>query len=122
MTTTSKADPRAHVAFHLTGVCMEKGLESIEELRPALFASYRDLASLRYDFPVVLLRNPSETPFVSLSGEDLQLMYVDVIDNATKSIEIYTPYLNPPKLIAKATPTPRSSRTSAASTPTATAW
>jgi len=68
MTTTSKADPRAHVAFHLTGVCMEKGLESIEELRPALFASYRDLASLRYDFPVVLLRNPSETPFVSLSG------------------------------------------------------
>ncbi len=48
---------QAHVAFHLTGKRLGAGLEAPErhDLRPALFAQYRDLTRLRYDFPVVLV-------------------------------------------------------------------
>ncbi len=51
------ASRRAHVAFHLTG--RRTGATSLDAvegsgLRPALFARYRDLNDLRYDFPLVL--------------------------------------------------------------------
>ena len=47
-----------HVAFHLTGRTFSADLETIDELDllPALLARYRDLAALRYDFPLVLVR------------------------------------------------------------------
>jgi hypothetical protein len=67
-TTTMQSDHRAQVAFHLTGVKMQGALHAIETLRPALFAPYRDLTALRYDFPVVLFRQPCDTPFESLSS------------------------------------------------------
>ncbi len=47
---------RSQVVFHLTGQrpATDAPGDAISGLRPALMASYRDLDSLRYDFPVVL--------------------------------------------------------------------
>jgi len=62
---------QAHVAFHLTGKRLGGGLEAPDrpDLRPALFAPYRDLAGLRYDFPVVLVSGPAdETCLQSLTA------------------------------------------------------
>jgi ferredoxin len=59
--------------FHLTGKLVNDGpgdgLSAIDglDLRPALLAPYRDLASLRYDFPLVLAEHGSE-PVQSLSS------------------------------------------------------
>lgn len=56
------------VRFHLTG---EVDVEQDEEhgLRPALLAPYRNLAALRYDYPLVLTRNDVEDTCVrSLSS------------------------------------------------------
>lgn len=64
---TIQADHRAHVAFYLTGSRRESALRPADELRPALFAAYSDLTRLRYDFPVVLLRKRTDTPFLTLS-------------------------------------------------------
>ena len=52
------AELREHVAFHLTGRRAAGGLDAIEalDLRPALLARYRDLTTLRYDYPLVLVR------------------------------------------------------------------
>ena len=52
-----EADLQSHVAFYLTGKRLGTQLDSIEKLglRPALFAGYRDLARLRYDFPLILV-------------------------------------------------------------------
>ena len=51
-----QADTQAQVAFFLTGRRPSEFLDPVDGLglRPALFAGYRDLAPLRYDFPVVL--------------------------------------------------------------------
>ncbi len=52
------SDLQATLAFHLTGRRAGDALGTVEEtgLRPALLAGYRDLSRLRYDFPLVLLR------------------------------------------------------------------
>lgn len=54
-----EADLQAHVAFFLTGKRSGDRLDAVDglALRPALFAGYRDLTQLRYDFPAVLLRD-----------------------------------------------------------------
>src|SRR5512144_2289142 len=68
---TMEADLQTHVAFHLTGRRPAKGLDAVDPLvlRPALFARYRDLAALRYDYPAVLVRNPGAGPWIEpLSG------------------------------------------------------
>jgi hypothetical protein len=64
------ADLQSHLAFHMTGVCRGDALPPIDgsTLRPALLANYRDLAALRYDFPVVLLRSGADVPYASLSN------------------------------------------------------
>jgi uncharacterized Fe-S cluster protein YjdI len=65
------AELQTHVAFHLTGRRPAAGLDAIDDrqLTPALFARYRDLARLRYDFPVVLVTSPATGPCVEpLSG------------------------------------------------------
>ena len=51
-----EAELQAQIAFHLTGRSPANKLDSLSELglRPALFAGYRDLTKLRYDFPLVL--------------------------------------------------------------------
>jgi ferredoxin len=52
-----EAELREHVAFYLTGRREATRLGAIDalDLRPALLARYHDLATLRYDFPVVLV-------------------------------------------------------------------
>ncbi len=65
------ADLQAHVAFYLTGKRLNSQLQAIDGLglRPALFAGYRDLTRLRYDFPLVLLTDRPDGAFVEpLSG------------------------------------------------------
>ena len=66
-----EADTQAHVAFFLTGRRPSELLDPVDglDLRPALFAGYRELTQLRYDFPLVLVANGSGGTFVqSLSG------------------------------------------------------
>lgn len=53
---------QSQTAFHLGSAPDAAGLIPIHDrgLRPALAAGYRDLSTLRYDFPVVLLEAPRE--------------------------------------------------------------
>ncbi len=64
-------EQQSHVAFHMTGKRIGDGLDAVESLglRPALLAGYRDLARLRYDFPLVLVENaPDQACLQSLSA------------------------------------------------------
>jgi hypothetical protein len=66
-----EADTQAHVAFFLTGRRPGEFLDAVDglDLRPALFASYRELTQLRYDFPLLLVAGRADNLFVqSLSG------------------------------------------------------
>jgi ferredoxin len=66
-----EAQLQAHVAFFLSGKADTPDLETIDrlELRPALFAAYRDLTRLRYDFPLILVAGrPDGAHVESLSG------------------------------------------------------
>jgi hypothetical protein len=66
-----EADTQAQVAFFLTGRRPSEYLDTVEglDLRPALFAGYRDLTPLRYDFPLVLEpKGADPTGVESLSG------------------------------------------------------
>jgi hypothetical protein len=75
-----QAAHQAQVTFYLTSQTTGEGLDAVGGLglRPALFANYRDLTSLRYDFPLVLLAGDSDAAAVrtltelfdaALSGE-----------------------------------------------------
>jgi hypothetical protein len=62
---------QSQLAFHLTGRRPGADLCAVDPfaLRPALLARYRDLTTLRYDFPVALVENaPDDTYVQSLSG------------------------------------------------------
>ena len=66
-----EADNQAHVAFFLTGRRPSEHLDAVEGLglRPALFAGYRELTQLRYDFPVLLVQGRTDKLFAqSLAG------------------------------------------------------
>ncbi len=66
-----ESDFQTHVAFYLTGKRTGNFIEPIDKLnlRPALLASFRDLTSLRYDFPVVLMESSHEDSYaLPLSG------------------------------------------------------
>jgi ferredoxin len=66
-----EADTQAQVAFFLTGRRPSEYLDAVDglNLRPALFAGYRELTQLRYDFPLLLVASQSDAGFVqSLSG------------------------------------------------------
>lgn len=58
---------RAQVAFRLTGLRPGNGSQAPEtrHLRPALASRFRELAALRYDFPVVLLAQPEGDEFAA---------------------------------------------------------
>ena len=57
---TMTTELQSPVAFHLTGRRAGADLTPVTErgLHPAMFARYRDLTALRYDFPLVLLDKP----------------------------------------------------------------
>ena len=66
-----EADTQAHVAFFLTGRRPSEHLDAVDGLglRPALFAGYRELTQLRYDFPLLLVAGRTDKLFAqSLSG------------------------------------------------------
>jgi len=66
-----EADTQAHVAFFLTGRRPSEHLDAVDGLglRPALFAGFRDLTRLRYDFPLLLVPGRTDKLFAqSLSG------------------------------------------------------
>ncbi len=66
-----EADTQAHVAFFLTGRRPSEHLDAVDglDLRPALFAGYREISQLRYDFPLVLVADRADRLLVqSLSG------------------------------------------------------
>ena len=54
---------QAHIAFHLTGRLPQGEGDALahSDLQPAIFAGYRDLTALRYDFPLVLLGGQRRT-------------------------------------------------------------
>ncbi len=54
-----RAGFQADIAFHNNGTRSGKGLSPIDDmgLIPAVMARHRDLSRLRYDFPLVLIRN-----------------------------------------------------------------
>ncbi len=65
------SDLQAQIAFYLTGQRSASQLETIagRALHPALFAAYRDLTRLRYDYPLVLVEAHDDGEFVApLSG------------------------------------------------------
>ncbi len=66
-----EANTQAHVAFFLTGRRPSEHLDAVDglDLRPALFAGYRDLTRLRYDFPLLLVAGRADHLMLqSLSG------------------------------------------------------
>jgi uncharacterized Fe-S cluster protein YjdI len=67
---------QAHIAFHLTGRMAKGEVAALagNDLQPALLAGYRNLAALRYDYPLVLVRDDKQ-PVQSLTS---------VIDEAVK--------------------------------------
>src|SRR3990170_2814786 len=75
-----EADLQAHVAFFLTGKRAGDSLDAVDglDLRPALFAGYRNLTKLRYDFPVVLVRD-RDAFAQSLSG-----LFDDLLNQVAK--------------------------------------
>jgi hypothetical protein len=74
-----QAELQAHIAFHLTGRKPQSEFAALasSDLHPAILAGYRDLTSLRYDFPLVLARTGDKQSVQSLSG---------LIDGALKAI------------------------------------
>lgn len=72
--------PHDQLIFHLTGKCQGEGLTSIAglELVPALLAPYRDLNSLRHDFPVVLVEDGAGREFVRSLSSLIDTMLKDV--------------------------------------------
>jgi hypothetical protein len=60
---------QAHIAFHLTGWMPQGEGDALagDDLQPAVFAGYRDLTALRYDYPLVLMADENQ-PVQSLSG------------------------------------------------------
>jgi hypothetical protein len=65
-----EADTQAQVAFFLTGRRPGEYLDAVDglDLRPALFAGYRDLTPLRYDFPLILGKAVDASGAQSLSA------------------------------------------------------
>lgn len=81
------ADHQAQLAFHLTGKIPGEGLDAIErlKLRPALFARYRDLSRLRYDYPVVLMRGAQDAPFAQSLTSIVDRLLDEIAPPATEN-------------------------------------
>jgi len=75
-----EAELQTQIAFHLTGRKPGAELAAVADAdaRPALLARYRDLTALRYDFPLVLLRDATDKGYVQCLSA-----IVDNVANAT---------------------------------------
>ena len=74
-----QVETQAHIAFHLTGRMPQGEGDALarSDLQPAIFAGYRDLTELRYDFPLVLVAGGDGQSIQSLSA---------LFDGAVKAI------------------------------------
>ncbi len=72
-----QAELQAHIAFHLTGRRAQGEFAALasSDLQPAIFAGFRDLTALRYDYPLVLTADDKQ-PLRSLSA---------IVDGAVKA-------------------------------------
>ncbi len=79
-----QAAHQAQVTFYLTGQNTGEGLDAVAGLglRPALFAGYRDLTALRYDFPLVLLPGASDAGAVRTLTELFDAAVTAALDGA----------------------------------------
>jgi hypothetical protein len=79
-----QAAHQAQVTFYLTGLSTGEGLDAVAGLglRPALFAGYRDLTALRYDFPLVLLPGGSDAGAVRSLTELFDAAVTAALDGA----------------------------------------
>lgn len=77
-----EAELKTQIAFYLTGRKPAAEMDSVNgtETRPVLLAQYRDLTALRYDFPLVLLRNSGAKDGVQC----LSAIVDDVVRNVVK--------------------------------------
>ncbi len=77
-----EADLQTQVAFFLTGKRLTSNLDAVDGLglRPALFANYRDLTRLRYDFPLVLLDGQADGSF----AEPLSALIDGILDKVAQ--------------------------------------
>ena len=77
-----EADLQTQVAFFLTGKRLTSNLDAVDGLglRPALFANYRDLTRLRYDFPLVLLDGQPDGSF----AEPLSALIDGILDKVAQ--------------------------------------
>jgi hypothetical protein len=73
-----QSELQAQIAFHLTGRMPKDEFAALasSDLQPAIFAGFRDLTALRYDYPLVLAHDDKQ-PVQSLSG---------LLDDALKAI------------------------------------
>ena len=80
-----EADLQTHVAFYLTGKKLSTHLDALDglDLRPALFAGYRDLTHLRYDFPLVLVAEQPDGAFV----EPLSGLIDGILDKVARDVD-----------------------------------
>ena len=65
------AGAHAHIAFYLTGRQFSDTLNGIDKLnlKPALFARFKDISEVRYDYPVILVEeNLGKSMVESLSS------------------------------------------------------
>ena len=63
-----QAELQAHIAFHLTGRMRQGEFAALSDLHPAMLAGYRDLTTLRYDFPLVLTANTVQSLSALIDG------------------------------------------------------
>ncbi len=76
---------QANLAFYLTGKRQPEQLDAIDKLKllPALFAGYRDLNSLRYDFPLVLIDDLEDGRGI----ESLSALVDGILDKVAKGAD-----------------------------------
>jgi len=75
-----EAELQTQIAFYLTGRKPAAELDSVDgaDVRPVLLAQYRDLTTLRYDFPLVLVRDAGDKDCVQCLSA--------IIDNVVHNI------------------------------------
>lgn len=79
-------DLQTNLAFYLTGKRLNDQLDAVDglNLRPALFSGYRDLTSLRYDFPLVLVDSRQDGASDGPCFEPLSGLIDDILEKVAK--------------------------------------
>ena len=86
-----QAELQAHIAFHLTGRMPQGEFAALasSDLHPAILAGYRDLTSLRYDFPLVLARESVHSLSALIDGALKAIATDSDADRLRKASELF---------------------------------